>query len=390
MNAISFSLFGLRPLYTEGLLQNIHRAPAIYPGWEVVVHIEQDHPSIPEIQATGARIITHPAAPGLIGTHWRFQTLFEAERYHRVIVRDADSRLNRREQAAVQHWIEQGTLLHTMWDKPGRRRRRNISAGMFGMLTSALTSEDFRQYQEWPRVPKLGNDETYLNKQLWPRFRHSLTAHRRSPRQAWEIPFPPQAPMLRRHIGQRVWPPPRPRLPFPVFRMARAGGGHPGEILLSPVFGGGKVVGTAAAHLHAAQEILASGTFPCLLLEEDATWIDAAAKHPPPPLPPWLWVGLSKWHIPESGGAVRRIPSAPGPVFSLGGMCGIHGILYGTPEGPARMIQCARHALRHNIPIDVAVIRISRRMQWDRPGYTRPWVYQAGRNRLATRFHIGP
>lgn len=62
---------------------------------------------------------------------WRF-LVYDDPSVARFVVRDADSRLNLREAAAVAQWVASGTAFHSMRDHPNQNRPFN--GGMWGAL----------------------------------------------------------------------------------------------------------------------------------------------------------------------------------------------------------------------------------------------------------------
>ncbi len=199
--AVSFSLFGMKRRYIDGALENVALASTIYPGWEVVIHIERGHPLKKHLLMAGVTVVDHPPEPGRSGAFWRFQTICQRDRYDRVICRDIDSRINPREKAAVDDWIARGTALHTMAEFRSRHWRK-ISAGMFGVLTSA-TPWFGKALREWTDRARYRRDEEFLDHAVWPRLKHSHTGHRRYPQNENFLPFPDH-PAYDGVVGARV------------------------------------------------------------------------------------------------------------------------------------------------------------------------------------------
>ncbi len=188
-SALSFSLFGDDPTYSEGLMENLRLAPSVYPGWDVVAHVEQDHASIDSLLDMKCRVIEHPKEEGLRGAFWRFETLDWSDNYDVVCVRDADSRLNFRERAAVDEWLASDKTLHCMRDH--KAHRRPIIGCGFGVRTGRF---DFRGAMfRWKKTGKYGDDELFLRDTAWAALRGDSVLHSRYP-QGPEVPFPPLAP----------------------------------------------------------------------------------------------------------------------------------------------------------------------------------------------------
>lgn len=117
---ISFSLWGEDPKYTVGAIRNAELAPKIYPGWTcryyvgastpvpIVAQLETfDHVEVVEMKERG----------DWRGMFWRFTPASE-EDVEIMISRDTDCRLNLREKAAVDAWVESDKEFHIMRDHP--------------------------------------------------------------------------------------------------------------------------------------------------------------------------------------------------------------------------------------------------------------------------------
>lgn len=131
MKVISYSLFGTDPKYRSGMAANIRLALDLYPGWEVRVH--HDGAAGPEVEAAAvecgnARLVDMSSCR-LPGMFWRFLPF---EGVDRLVVRDADSRLTRRERAAVDEWVADATRLHLMRDHP--HHSYLVMGGMWGLV----------------------------------------------------------------------------------------------------------------------------------------------------------------------------------------------------------------------------------------------------------------
>jgi len=114
---IAFSLWGDNEVYTYGAIENAILAKEIYPGWIVKIHYNETVPKqIIDCLETinNVKLIKHDGNQmKASNTLWRFEELFSD---NIVIVRDADSRLNIREKAAVNEWLESDMDFHIMRD----------------------------------------------------------------------------------------------------------------------------------------------------------------------------------------------------------------------------------------------------------------------------------
>jgi len=186
MNLISFSLFGADPFFCIGAVRNAELAKIIYPGWKVRFYVRSDVPKsiIEKLREQGAEVIPMPiktltgplgAEDAFAGTFWRFLPISEPI-WDRVIIRDVDSRLNVREKAAVDEWIESGKSYHIMKDHFCHvDYRLPILAGMWG-AKGGLTSlyDDLLKWIDWSG--KL-TDQAFLTAHVWPLAQNDKMEH---------------------------------------------------------------------------------------------------------------------------------------------------------------------------------------------------------------------
>ena len=99
MNAIAFSLFGTSNLYVNGMIRNAELAKTVYPGWKVVVYADTDVPKVALHKLSKLGVdLRKPIASIPNQMFWRF-CIADDPKVERFIVRDSDSRINRREAA---------------------------------------------------------------------------------------------------------------------------------------------------------------------------------------------------------------------------------------------------------------------------------------------------
>jgi hypothetical protein len=100
---------------------------------------------------------------------WRFQAAADTQRF---CARDIDSRLSKREAAAVQEWIQSGKKFHVMRDHPSHSKYP-MSGGMWCSTTipnieKLLTGVENQVYLQ---------DMDFLNTVIWPMAQKSLLQH---------------------------------------------------------------------------------------------------------------------------------------------------------------------------------------------------------------------
>ena len=190
--AISYSLYGSNPRYTDGAIANAKLIKTVYPNWVMRVYYDSTVPPklIHQLQADGVQLVDMSHS-NINKMSWRFQA---TENTARSCSRDIDSRLSRREAVAVQEWIQSGKKFHVMRDHPSHSSH-SISGGMWCSTTipnmrALLTNVTNQAYAQ---------DMNFLKKVIWPMAQKSLLQHDSfscekfgggkpfpTPRQGWE------------------------------------------------------------------------------------------------------------------------------------------------------------------------------------------------------------
>jgi hypothetical protein len=193
---ISFSLWGNSPQYLIGAKKNVTLAKTFYPGWDIRIAIsskaEYDLSFIDELVSDGAQVILKAVDYNdYRNLFWRMEACCDEE-YTHVIVRDTDSRLNKREAAAVNEWTRSGFPFHIMRDHM-RFHNARIMGGMFGACPGgsgllvgdrhAFSHSIMGQYlsgidaYDTPLGCCWGADQDFLSKVIWPIVKENHIAH---------------------------------------------------------------------------------------------------------------------------------------------------------------------------------------------------------------------
>ena len=192
-NIISFALWGTNPYYALGAIENAKLASIIYPGWTPRFYVDEtvnkEHINI--LKDLGCEIVEEPKSDGFQGMFWRFKPLAD-NAIDRFIVRDGDSRLNKREADAVSEWIDSGLEFHLMRDNV-QHNCTPICGGMWGatsklikrinyqnMLKTWLSNNSLRCINH-PRGKYFWSDQSFLAECIWPLIINSHMAHERVP-----------------------------------------------------------------------------------------------------------------------------------------------------------------------------------------------------------------
>lgn len=129
-------------MYCQGAIKNLELSKEIYPGWKFRYYIDNTVPEeiINKLVSGGAEIINvnnlkipNSGGQSYPGMFWRFLPMNDSNVDY-FIVRDVDSRINKREALAVNEWINSGKQLHIMRDHPHHYYK--ILGGMWGFNCS--------------------------------------------------------------------------------------------------------------------------------------------------------------------------------------------------------------------------------------------------------------
>jgi hypothetical protein len=167
---LSYSLYGSKPRYTDGALANAKLIKEIYPGWSMRVYYDNTVPQkiIQQLRANSVQLMDMTGSK-MNKMSWRFHAAADTQRF---CARDIDSRLSKREAAAVQDWIQSGKKFHVMRDHPSHSKYP-MSGGMWCSTTipnieKLLTGVENQAYLQ---------DMNFLNKVIWPMAQKSLLQH---------------------------------------------------------------------------------------------------------------------------------------------------------------------------------------------------------------------
>lgn len=187
---IAYSLWGSLPKYTEGAVANALQARQLYPGWQACFYCAADVPAgiLARLRAADAEVVLMPSPGDNRSMFWRFFALDRGD-VERAIFRDTDSRLSRREAAAVEEWERSGRAGHIMRDHPSHDFL--ILGGMWGCAAGVLP--DMRAAAErFAPVDRYNQDQRFLGLHVYPLLKkHGLCIHDDFRRYEWTSrPFP--------------------------------------------------------------------------------------------------------------------------------------------------------------------------------------------------------
>ena len=205
-NVISMGLYGSNPKYVQGAIKNADLVETFFPTWILRIYADASVPEdvIAQLRArrwVDVKIVRHRSGAAA-GMFWRFFVADDPS-VSRFIVRDADSRLNARDAAAVADWMASPYSVHSLRDHPNHDRPMN--GGMWGATNSTAVAGHMRRFAKaFSDHDTYGADLSFLDTVIFPLVQADLLAH-----DAFSCfkyinsrPFPTQRKRSFQHVGQ--------------------------------------------------------------------------------------------------------------------------------------------------------------------------------------------
>lgn len=172
---ISFSLWGNNPKYTIGAIRNAELSKEIYPDWicRFYTSIDVDEKIVSSLIDLNSEVVLMNST-GWNGMFWRFVA---ADSQDIVISRDTDSRLGKREKAAVDEWLASDKDFHIMRDHP--YHNTEILGGMWGCRNGILKgiNNAILEYNRGEFDNKYQVDQNFLREVVYPRVKNKAMVH---------------------------------------------------------------------------------------------------------------------------------------------------------------------------------------------------------------------
>lgn len=179
-NIIAYSLFGASPRYCETVIINARLCHEFFAGWTCRVYLDY---SVPQhvrkrlLQAGAELVCVNTIGAGnLPGVTWRFLVADDPQ-VSRFLLRDADSLLSEREQAAVEQWLASDYWFHHIRDY--FTHTELLLAGLWGGCAGVVCGmrDMISAYAATHTGSPRFVDQHFLRECLWPTVRQSLLSH---------------------------------------------------------------------------------------------------------------------------------------------------------------------------------------------------------------------
>ena len=178
VNIFSFVLYGNNKKYTDGLLTNIQLINLKYPDWQIWIYygsdVENHH--LEKYKLCNNTKLIHVNTTGDILRSYRFFAI-DDQSVDICIVRDADSRINDRDDACINAFIQSDRLFHIIRDHPNHNHR--IMAGMWGIKRGAIAESIQQLFQNWVSLHNIDSwsDTYFLGHSVYPKIHKVALIH---------------------------------------------------------------------------------------------------------------------------------------------------------------------------------------------------------------------
>jgi hypothetical protein len=166
---VSFSLWGTNPIYTVGALRNAELAAELLPDWICYYFCYSSVPreTVSALAAKTNVVVCRVSGQG--DNRGMLARFFPAgwDGVERMICRDTDSRLSKRELLAVEEWVAQDTDFHIIRDHP--YHGVPILGGTWGAKGGKLVGIANAAKRFSPTSAK-GQDQKFLMTWVWPKI----------------------------------------------------------------------------------------------------------------------------------------------------------------------------------------------------------------------------
>lgn len=210
MKIISFSLWGDKPLYNVGAIENIKLAKEYCPDWKCRFYVDNTvyTDTLNKIENNGAEVVVVQKPLGgnadfekpYRGMFWRFLPADDKD-VEAFVSRDCDSRISPRELSAVGEWMDSDKCFHTMHDHR-YHMCVPILGGMWGAKRGCIDGMADKIIA-WNDFSKKGVDQDFLGKIIWPLVKDKSINHSSLPNK-WAVssPFPAHKKTFVEYVGQ--------------------------------------------------------------------------------------------------------------------------------------------------------------------------------------------
>jgi hypothetical protein len=173
---ISISVWGNKPQYCIGAIENAKLAKKLLPDWKCRIFVDHTVPieSQKELYQMDNVEVAEVNCEGIYGMFWRFYSMFESKD-NICISRDSDSRISEREVRCLNEWLESDKTFSIIRDHD-RHYDWPMLGGMWGM--KGMLSEDvYNSMIKYSSKHQYAIDQVFLKDIVWPIAKESYIMH---------------------------------------------------------------------------------------------------------------------------------------------------------------------------------------------------------------------
>jgi protein O-GlcNAc transferase len=166
----SFSLFGSAKKYCLGMLKNIELIQTHFPDWFIYIWIGDGVPEdiILQLNDYKSVVLISTNQTGLMNMSYRFFSI-DFPDVEVMCVRDADSRINERDKACIEDFMNSDKLFHIIRDHPNHHHP--IMGGMWGVKKNYMNVRLLDAFQRWKQSnssAEFWNDMDFIKNFFYP------------------------------------------------------------------------------------------------------------------------------------------------------------------------------------------------------------------------------
>jgi hypothetical protein len=169
VSVFSFVVYGNDKKYTHGLLTNLQLIQIAYPSWQVWIYYgsDVDDSILLQYRYFSNAVLIPTNNTGAITKFFRYFPIDDPS-VEVCMVRDADSRVNDRDQVCINIFLKSSRLFHIIRDHPNHYHK--IMAGMWGIKKGALSESIHTLFEQWRQhnVFDFWSDTRFLVECIYP------------------------------------------------------------------------------------------------------------------------------------------------------------------------------------------------------------------------------
>jgi hypothetical protein len=169
VTVFSFVVYGNDKKYTHGLLANLQLIQSAYPSWQVWIYYGSDveDSMLSQYRYYSNAVLIPTNNTGAITKFFRYFPIDDPS-VEVCMVRDADSRVNDRDQVCINVFLKSSHLFHIIRDHPNHSHK--IMAGMWGIKKGALSESIRTLFEQWKQhnVFDFWSDTRFLVECIYP------------------------------------------------------------------------------------------------------------------------------------------------------------------------------------------------------------------------------